>query len=194
MRRIGPVAPWLYAVLTLPLIASAGEEELLPLPQQGPPPERMVQVPSGPVLFKPSTSIKPPSTAAPVAAKPAASTYAGSAAALFAAAQAAKPRVTLKRLVVVNTPAKDAASQAPAMAARSGANSVTLVGLDAPVETLRNLDHFFGTEITPDAEKKLLETLRQGVAKSAAQPVGKVEILGLWPEEGVLAVGVYPEG
>ena len=71
--------------------------------------------------------------------------------------------------------------------------SVTLIGIDAPKDTVRSLEGFFGVQLTPDNEKKVLETLRKGMAGTGGERQ-KVEVLGWWPKEGVMAVGISPEG
>lgn len=107
----------------------------------------------------------------------------------------AQERVTaaLKRIVVMQKAAGQNLDQkAPPPNAVDG-KAVTLIGIDASKETVRGLESFFGVQLTPDNEKKVLETLRKGMAGTDKQPQ-KIEVLGWWPKEGVMAVGVSPEG
>lgn len=104
-----------------------------------------------------------------------------------------KVSAALRRIVVMQKAAGQKLDQkAPPPNAVDG-KAVTLIGIDASKDTVRGLESFFGVQFTPDNEKKVLETLRKGMADTAKQPQ-KIEVLGWWPKEGVIAVGVSPEG
>lgn len=156
----------------------------------------------GSPFLKPTVSIKPPMIAAPApVARPAEQILLeeqrlllGKTAAL-AQQRAAEQRVTsaLKRIVVMQGPISRKLDRAEVLPQGTEGKPVTLVGIDAPKDVVRGLEGFFGVELTPDNEKKLLDTVRKGMA-GASKLDRKVEVLGWWPKEGVMAVGVYPEG
>lgn len=190
----------------LPAVLAPGQDLPLPRHERDPVPTPLMQMPQSPPPFlRPTTSIKPPLPAAAVKPEPAEKTaqqilsreqgvLLGKADSLTQK-MAAEQRVTaaLKRIVVMQGPVarKLDSSQLP----RDGGEGkpVTLVGIEAPNEVVRGLEGFFGVQLTPDNEKKLLDTVRRGMAGASKQE-RKVEVLGWWPKEGVMAVGVYPEG
>lgn len=153
-------------------------------------------------FLKPTKSIKPPVTATP--APDARSTeqilreeqrLLLEKTAALAQQRATEQKVTsaLKRIVVMQGPISKKLDRAEVLPQGSAGKPVTLVGIDAPKDVVRGLEGFFGVELTPDTEKKLLDTVRKGMA-GASKHDRKVEVLGWWPKEGVMAVGVYPEG
>lgn len=159
----------------------------------------------GTLFLKPTTSIKPP-LPAPVTSGPDASSNTGKILSreqrlLLSNAEAlsqklvTEQRVTaaLKRIVVMKGPLLKKLDRAEMLPAGADGKPVTLVGIAAPTEVVRGLESFFGVQLTPDNEKKLLDTVRKGMA-GASKLERKVEVLGWWPNEGVMAVGVYPEG
>ena len=151
------------------------QEPVLPLPSLQPPPALVPQSTSR--LVKPTISIRPPRAApspAPATAK----------------VSDAKPLVTLKRLVVMQGPVDQKIVQ-PGLLPVGLSGPVTVLGMKAPQETIKSLESFFGVEMNESSEKKLLDAVRQGLAGHGT-PAGKVEKLGWWPQEGVMAVAVYP--
>ena len=160
---------------------------------------------NGTLFLKPTTSIKPP-LPAPAAATPETARTAEqilgqeqkllvSNAEVLAQKRETEQRVTaaLKRIVVMQGPLSKKLDRAEMLPGGFDGKSVTLVGIDAPIGVVRGLEGFFGVPLTPDNEKKLLDTVRKGMAGASKQE-RKVEVLGWWPKEGVMAVGVYPEG
>jgi hypothetical protein len=152
-------------------------QEALPLPQQGPVVEQPVISTSTTPLMRPTVSIKPPPVA--IATQPKVTDK--------------KPLVTLKRLVVMQGPVDRKIVKPDLLPVGLDGKPVTVLGLTAPNETIKSLESFFGVEMNEASEKKLLDTVRQGLAGSTAA-TGKVELLGWWPNEGVMAVAVYPGG
>lgn len=70
---------------------------------------------------------------------------------------------------------------------------VTMVGgVSAPPPVLTDLAGLFGSTVTEDTQKKVLETVRRGMGASS-KPLKRVEVVGWLPNEGVMAVAVYPE-
>jgi hypothetical protein len=162
--------------------AFAAQAQDLPLPQYGRGPMQVpgVSLDGGTTFLKPTKSIKPPVTAVP--------------------APEERSREQLlreeQRLLIEKT-----AALAQQRAAEQKATSALkrIVVMQGPLsrkldtDVVRGLEGFFGVELTPDNEKKLLDTVRKGMAGASKQD-RKVEVLGWWPKEGVMAVGVYPEG
>lgn len=161
---------WAEEPLPLP-----SEEPALPLPSVQPLLEVPQQEPAR--LMKPTISIKPPSAPKPAAA-------------VAVTAATAQPQVTLKRLVVMQGPVDKKIVQ-PELLPVGLNGPVTVLGMKAPQETIKSLESFFGVEMNESSEKKLLDAVRQGLAGSGSLK-GKVEKLGWWPQEGVMAVAVYP--
>lgn len=98
----------------------------------------------------------------------------------------------LRRLVVLRGPVGKKDDPELVLRALGGEKPVTLIGVNAPSDTLRRLEGFFGVTLTPDNERKILDAVRSGFAGSTKQQ-RKVEVLGWWPNEGVMAVAVWPE-
>lgn len=103
-----------------------------------------------------------------------------------------KAAAALKRLVVLRGPVGKRDDPGLVLRALGEEKPVTLIGVNAPSDTLRRLEGFFGVTLTPDNEQKILDAVRSGFAGSTKQQ-RKVELLGWWPDEGVMAVAVWPE-
>lgn len=132
-------------------------------------------------FLKPSKSIKPP----PVA--PAAIALAPS------IVQTPTAETRLRRLVVVSgdmTP--EAIREAIIACGQSRTPVTTLGGVNAPAPVLTDLAGLFGSTVTEDTQKKVLETVRKGMG-AASKPLKRAEVVGWLPSEGVMAVRVYPE-
>lgn len=186
--------------LAVPMIlacgmASSGQELPLPIPLEPP-------TTSPPIFLKPTISIKPPQ------ASPAGTAAPRSTEQLLSAEQKVindrlaqiadqrdretKATAALKRLVLLQGPAGKKNDPRVVLQALGNQKPVTLIGVSAPVDTLRRLEGFFGAALTPDNEKKILDAVRSGFA-GAANHERKVEVFGWWPNEGVMAVAVWPE-
>lgn len=167
----------LLACLLLASAAPHAEEPVLPqalMPGVG--------FSTGPHGFlKPSKSIKPP-PAAPAALVTAPSIV-----------QAPTAETRLRRLVVVSgdmTP--EAIREAIIACGQSRTPVTTLGGVNAPAPVLTDLAGLFGATVTEDTQKKVLETVRKGMG-SSSKPLKRAEIVGWLPNQGVMAVMVYPE-
>lgn len=131
-------------------------------------------------FLKPSKSIKPPPSAQ-VAAAPA------------AIVQSPTPETRLRRLVVVSgTMTPEAIRDAIIACGQSRKSVTTAGGVNASAPMLTDLAGLFGSTVTEDTQKKVLETVRKGMG-STTQPLKRAEIVGWLPSEGVMAVAVYPE-
>lgn len=181
--EIGPLKSWLpTAAITACALTMSGAEDL-PLPvREGP---LIPSASTGGPLLKPTVSIKPPVTAT-----------ASSASANQQAMQAAEQKViasaALRRLVLMEGPVKSKPAAPPFLAANQDGKPVTLAGVNVTGETIKSLESFFGAAVTPDSEKKLLDAVRSGLA-GGRKAGRKVEVVGWWPVEGVMAVAVWPE-
>jgi hypothetical protein len=132
-------------------------------------------------FLKPSKSIKPP--ASPVAAS----------AVPPSIVQTPTAETRLRRLVVVTgdmTP--EAIREAIIACGQSRTPVTTLGGVNAPSPVLTDLAGFFGSTVSADTQKKVLETVRKGMG-AASKPLKRAEVVGWLPHEGVMAVAVYPE-
>jgi hypothetical protein len=184
--------------------AFAAQAQDLPLPQYGRGPMQVpgVSLDGGTTFLKPTKSIKPPVTAVPAPEERSREQLLREEqrlliekTAALAQQRAAEQKATsaLKRIVVMQGPLSRKLDRSEVLPQGKEGKPVTLVGIDAPTDVVRGLEGFFGVELTPDNEKKLLDTVRKGMAGASKQD-RKVEVLGWWPKEGVMAVGVYPEG
>lgn len=136
-------------------------------------------------FLKPSKSIKPPPSA-PSAVAPAAVVP-------VAIVQSPTAETRLRRLVVVSgdmTP--EAIREAIITCGQSRTPVTTVGGVSAPAPVLTDLAGLFGSTVTEDTQKKVLETVRKGMG-AASKPLKRAEIVGWVPSEGVMAVVVYPE-
>jgi hypothetical protein len=68
----------------------------------------------------------------------------------------------------------------------------TFGGVNAPAPVLTDLAGLFGSTVTEDTQKKVLETVSKGMG-AASQPLKRAEVVGWLPSEGVMAVRVFPE-
>ena len=131
-------------------------------------------------FLKPSKSIKPPVST--VAAVPAPTIV-----------QAPTADTRLRRLVVVSGTMTPEAIRDTILACGQTRTPVTTAGgVSAPAPMLSDLAGLFGSTVTEDTKKKVLETVRKGMG-SSAKPLQRVEVVGWLPSEGVMAVAVYPE-
>lgn len=168
----------LLACLLLASAASHAEEPVLPqalVPGAG----FNTGGPRG--FLKPSKSIKPP---------PAASAATEAAPSIV---QTPTAETRLRRLVVVSgdmTP--EAIREAIIACGQSRTPVTTLGGVNAPAPVLTDLAGLFGSTVTEDTQKKVLETVRKGMG-AASKPLKRAEVVGWLPSEGVMAVVVYPE-
>lgn len=168
----------LLACLLLGSAASYAEEPVLPqalVPGAG----FNTGGPRG--FLKPSKSIKPP-PAAPGAVEVAPSIV-----------QTPTAETRLRRLVVLSgdmTP--EAIREAILACGQSRTPVTTLGGVNAPAPVLTDLAGLFGSTVTEDTQKKVLETVRKGMGASS-KPLKRAEVVGWLPSEGVMAVVVYPE-
>lgn len=168
-------------IAILLLLAAAGlrAEELL-LPQALGPGAGFQPPGVSRSFLKPSKSIKPPATPK-VAAAP------------VSIVQSPTAETRLRRLVVVSgdmTPA--AIREAIIACGQSRMPVTTLGGVNAPAPVLTDLAGLFGSTVTEDTQKKVLETVRKGMGASS-KPLKRAEVVGWLPMEGVMAVMVYPE-
>lgn len=143
-------------------------------------------------FLKPSKSIKPPTTPSAVAATGTTAVPAVATPASIVQSPTAETR--LRRLVVVPgdmTP--DAIREAIIACGQSRTPVTTVGGVNAPAPVLTDLADLFGSTVTEDTQKKVLETVRKGMGASS-KPLKRAEVVGWIPTEGVMAVVVYPEG
>lgn len=132
-------------------------------------------------FLKPTKSIKPP--VAP----------AGSGTLAAIEPQVNAPTATrLRRLILMPGNLSPADMREQILASGQGRTPVTVVGMNAPAPVLSNLAAFFGSDVNADTQKKLLDTVRQGMGTTSKTP-RRVEVVGWLPSEGVMAVAVYPE-
>lgn len=172
---------FVFCQVTFCLVAAAissAEELMLPraLGTGGP-----VFHSDGPRAFlKPSKSIKPP--ASTVAAAPAPSIV-----------QSPTAETRLRRLVVVSGSMTPEAIRETILACGQTRTPVTMAGGgNAPAPMLSDLAGLFGSTVTEDTQKQVLDTVRKGMG-STAKPLKRVEVVGWLPSEGIMAVAVYPE-
>ncbi len=193
---------WLLSfiiLITATVRVVAGEDEFLPLPQAAPSVVApKAALPSG--YVRPTITIKPPATVTPAAGK------AGTVLVPTAAAPsdrpapraqvvstsvtpAPSPTAALRRLVILPGKPTPDATRTSMLAAGETKEAVTCVGVHAPAPVLLNLAGFFGNRVTPDSQKQLLETVKNGLAKPDQKP-RQVQMVGWWPTEGVMAVAI----
>lgn len=129
-------------------------------------------------FLKPSKSIKPPVSAAVPAP---------------AIVQSPTAETRLRKLVVVSGAMTPEAIRDTILACGQTRKPVTTAGgVNAPAPMLSDLAGLFGSTVTEDTQKQVLETVRKGMG-STAKPLQRVEVVGWLPSEGVMAVAVYPE-
>ena len=131
-------------------------------------------------FLKPSKSITPPVSGTTAAVAP-------------SIVQAPTAETRLRRLVVVSGSMTPEAIREAILACGQTRTPVTTVGgVSAPAPVLSDLAGLFGSTVTEDTQKKVLETVRKGMG-SSTKPLKRVEVVGWLPSEGVMAVAVYPE-
>ncbi|MGV3661213.1 MAG: hypothetical protein ACO1TE_13585 [Prosthecobacter sp.] len=108
------------------------------------------------VFLKPSKSIKPPVTPTVAAAAP------------ISIVQSPTAETRLRRLVVVSgsmTP--EAIREAIIACGQSRTPVTTLGGVNAPAPVLTDLAGLFGSTVTEDTQKKVLDTVRKGMGDAS---------------------------
>jgi hypothetical protein len=65
-------------------------------------------------------------------------------------------------------------------------------GVSAPAPVLTDLAAFFGATANAETQKKVIDTVKKGMGSSSRR-LGRVEVVGWVPSQGVMAVAVYPE-
>lgn len=131
-------------------------------------------------FLKPTKSIKPPVSTATAATAP-------------SIVQVPTAETRLRRLVVVSGTMTPEAIREAILACGQSRTPVTMLGgVNAPAPVLTDLAGLFGSTVTEDTQKKVLETVRKGMGESS-KPLKRAEIVGWLPTEGVMAVAVYPE-
>lgn len=170
-------------------------EEPLPLPTSLLPPVpesngMLPRIPSTPQptgFIKPTKSIRPPSATAPVIhpmpdLQPPVHIVSTPA-----------PDTRLRRLVVVDASMSPQAIREAILASSQGRVPVSVSGgVTAPATVLTDLAGFFGNTANADTQQKVLDTVKKGMGASS-RPLKRVEVVGWLPNEGVMAVAVYPE-
>jgi hypothetical protein len=174
-------SPRVTSLLLLSLcgLAASAQDAFLPLPQAGP--EMMVVPESESRFLKPTKSIKPPTTSASTAGQ--------------ATPQVTAPIVArLRRLILMPAGLPAEALREQIAASGQGRQPVTVVGMQAPAPVLTKLADLFGSKVTEETEKKVIDAVRVGMsAGSPGSSPRRVEVVGWSPVEGVMAVTVYPE-
>ncbi len=134
-------------------------------------------------FLKPTKSIKPPAGAAAQATT----------ATLASAPQVNAPTARLRRLILMPGNLGPEQMRETMLAGGQSLTPVTVVGMNAPAPVLTHLADFFGGDVTADSQKKILETVRNGMTTGATKKPGRVEVVGWMPSQGVMAVAIYPE-
>ena len=165
--------------------AVQAQDALLPLPVAGPEiPVVMESENQGSRFLKPTKSIKPPVSAprAPV--------------------MASQPQIhlpteaRLRRLILMPGGLPPEIMREKLASGSQSRQPVTAVDMAAPATVLARLADFFGSSVTDDTQKKVVDAVRQGMsatASSTGTTPRRVEVVGWLPNEGVMAVAVYPE-
>ncbi len=103
---------------------------------------------------------------------------------------------TLKQVIVVNGPVDPSLSMSPTPPPSGPGEKVAFVGLnetgDAKVE--KSLEQFFGVPMTPVQERQLLKTVETQLAADKSHAGMKVRLAGWWPDAGIMAVSLVPQG
>lgn len=170
----------LISLFSLLCASVSAQDSLLPLPEGGPA-FIGVDAPAETVFLKPTKSIKPPLPSA-------------SAAARIAQPQVHAPTVArLRRLILMPGGLSPEMMRQQMVASGQNRTPVTVVGMDAPAPVLSNLANFFGSDVNPATQKQLLDTVSQGMGSKTSKTPRRVELVGWLPNEGVMALAVYPE-
>ncbi len=168
---------YLVSVLLFSAALVSAQEPMLP---QALTPGRTFHSDGPQGFLKPSKSIKPP-VSAPVTVTP------------VAIVQTPTAETRLRRLVVVSgTMTPEAIRDAIIACGLSRTPVTTAGGVNASAPMLTDLADLFGSMVTEDTQKKVLDSVRKGMG-STAKPLKRAEIVGWLPSEGVMAVAVYPE-
>lgn len=171
------------SLLCLCLVSTlAAQDVFLPLPEAGMEMSVLNQNPGEKRFLKPTKSIKPPATNS----VPAATT---------AQPQVHAPTVArLRRLILMPGGLTPEAMREQIAANGQNRQPVTFVGMDATAQVLGKLASLFGSDVNEDTQKKVVETVRQGLDESKpSKTARRIEVVGWLPSEGVMAVAVYPE-
>ena len=133
-------------------------------------------------FLKPSKSIKPP-------------TQVSHAQAVLPQPQVNAPTVArLRRLILMPAGLSPEAMRDQIAASSQSRKPVTIVGMNTSAPILAKLAHFFGSSVTDDTQKKVIEAVRQNLGENANSATPRrVEVVGWLPNEGVMTVAVYPE-
>jgi hypothetical protein len=186
LKTAPPVSPpkkTSLSLLCLCLVSTlAAQDVFLPLPEAGMEMSVLNQNPGEKRFLKPTKSIKPPA-ANPVIA------------ATTAQPQVHAPTVArLRRLILMPGGLTPEAMREQIAANGQNRQPVTFVGMDATAQVLSKLASLFGSDVNEDTQKKVVETVRQGLDESVpSKTTRRVEVVGWLPSEGVMAVAVYPE-
>jgi hypothetical protein len=160
------------------------QDAFLPLPEAGPEISVLESTSTTTRFLKPSKSIKPPTAA-----------VSASQMAVLAQPQVNAPTVArLRRLILMPGGLTPEVMREQIAASGQGRQPVTIVGMDAPAPILAKLANLFGSDVNEATQKKVVDTVRQGLdsGKTSSAP-RRVEVVGWLPSEGVMAVAVYPE-
>ncbi|TDU73379.1 hypothetical protein EI77_01849 [Prosthecobacter fusiformis] len=167
-------------LLSLLCATVSAQDSLLPLPEGGPEFPAYDPLPSETVFLKPTKSIKPPSSTANAAAP--------------ASPQVHTPTVArLRRLILMPGGLSPEMMREQMVASGQNRTPVTILGMDAPAPILSTLANFFGSDVNAATQKQLLDTVSQGMGNKTSKTPRRVEVVGWMPNEGVMAVAVYPE-
>lgn len=177
-------SPRFSSLLSLCLLGTVAcaQDAFLPLPEAGPELPVLGSTPSETHFLKPSKSIKPPTAATPQIAA-------------LTQPQVNAPTVArLRRLILMPGGLTPEVMREQILASGQGRQPVTIVGMDAPAPILAKLANLFGSDVNEATQKKVVDTVRQGLetGKTSTAP-RRVEVVGWLPSEGVMAVAVYPE-
>lgn len=102
------------------------------------------------------------------------------------------PTARLRRLILMPGNLPPEAMRETMLAGGQSKSPVTALGINAPAPVLTDLAGFFGSTVNAATQKMLLETVSKGLGNKSKAP-RRVEVVGWSPNEGVMAVAVYPE-
>jgi hypothetical protein len=177
-------SPRFTSFLSLCLLGTCAcaQDSFLPLPKAG------LELPGTETarletrFLKPTKSIKPPSLTTPQIAA-------------VAQPQVNAPTIArLRRLILMPGGLTPEVMREQILAGGQSRQPVTVVGMNAPAPILAKLANLFGSDVNEVTQKKIVDTVRQGLdtGKTSTAP-RRVEVVGWLPSEGVMAVAVYPE-
>ncbi len=171
-----------FLSLCLLCTCACAQDSFLPLPKAG------LELPDTETarletrFLKPTKSIKPPSLTTPQIAA-------------VAQPQVNAPTIArLRRLILMPGGLTPEVMREQILAGGQSRQPVTVVGMNAPAPILAKLANLFGSDVNEVTQKKIVDTVRQGLdtGKTSTAP-RRVEVVGWLPSEGVMAVAVYPE-